>query len=188
MEKKTTTFKARGATWQVQPASGTYEEEEASRQVGRLLAQYDLSKWTFTTQLRIDNSGIPHSHPILTLNTSYLEDDERALSVLVHEQLHWLLYNDREKAKEAIHDFRQLYPNAPSKPPQGAQGEFSTYLHLIVNCLEYLELQELLGVDRARSILELSAKSDYAWIYGTVRDAAKVSEVLRHHGLARQAS
>jgi hypothetical protein len=45
--------------------------------------------WIFTHDIRIETRVIPHSHPILTLNTRSLDDDDRLLSTFVHEQLHW---------------------------------------------------------------------------------------------------
>lgn len=67
-------------------------------------------------------------------------------------------------------------------PPEGAANKSSTYLHIIVNALEYFALDELLGVSRARAALE--ARPFYTWIYQTViRDAAAIRAVLEEHGL-----
>src|SRR5690606_18717112 len=42
----------------------------------------------FTNEICVEEGVIPHSHPILTLNTR-LMDEKLILKVLVHEQFHW---------------------------------------------------------------------------------------------------
>lgn len=46
----------------------------------RILASYDLRRYTFTYQVIIDEKAIPHSHPVLTLHTRHLGSDEQLLS------------------------------------------------------------------------------------------------------------
>jgi hypothetical protein len=46
---------------------GDAKERATQSQLERLLAQYDLTPWIFTTSVLIDEDAIPHSHPILTL-------------------------------------------------------------------------------------------------------------------------
>ena len=134
--------------------------------------------------VRIDAQDIPHSHPVLTMNANYLDRDELALAVLLHEEIHWRLSARIEHAKKAIAEFRRIYPAVPSAPLEGARDEYSTYLHLIVNCLEYLALQQILGEDEARSILELWRQKRYRWIYGKVLDdTSRIRKVIRDSGL-----
>ena len=67
-------------------------EVETKVQLEKLLEQHDLSRWIFTREIVIDEkTGIPHSHPVLTLSTNYSGQDARFLSAFVHEQLHWFL-------------------------------------------------------------------------------------------------
>ncbi len=177
-------FTAKGTTWTVQQTTGTEQETEAVRQLKRILGRHDISKWTFTTEVRIDARDIPHSHPVLTMNANYLDRDELALAVLLHEEIHWHLSAHNEDTKKAIAEFRRIYPTVPTAPPEGARDEFSTYLHLIVNYLEYLALQLILGVDDARSILELWREKRYRWIYGKVLDdTSRIDGVVRDSGL-----
>ncbi|MEE8291959.1 MAG: hypothetical protein V3R80_10785, partial [Candidatus Tectomicrobia bacterium] len=95
-------------------------------------------------------------HPVLTLNTRYLNDDTAQLATFVHEQIHWFLRNHLERAKTiaALTELRALYPTVPTQLPTGARGERSTYLHLIVCALELQALTELLDEQRARQQLE----------------------------------
>lgn len=65
-------------------------EQQTKLQLERLLATYDVSRWMFTRTILIESGRdvIPHSHPVLTLSTRHLKDDELLLSTFVHEQLH----------------------------------------------------------------------------------------------------
>jgi hypothetical protein len=85
-----------GQTWgaeaiDIRLQSGTPLEERGRDQLRRLLRTYDLHKWLFTRDVLIQSGVIPHSHPVLTLNTRYVDDDTAQLATFVHEQLHWFL-------------------------------------------------------------------------------------------------
>ena len=164
---------------------GTQLEERGREQLRRLLQTYDLSRWLFTHKVLIQSRVIPHSHPVLTLNTRYIEDDTAQLATFVHEQLHWFLteHAGRQEMDTANSDLRKLYPKAPTEPPEGARGEESTYLHLIVCYLELQSLTELIGENRARE--HLASIDHYTWVYRTVlADAGRIGELVTRHGLA----
>ena len=76
-------------------------EIQTKEQLQRLLQTYDLSRWIFTRSILIDEQAIPHSHPVLTLHTRHLKDDELLLSSFVHEQLHWFLVQ-RDKGRRGL--------------------------------------------------------------------------------------
>jgi hypothetical protein len=57
------------------------EQERARQQLRRLLSQYELDPWIFTQRVKIEAGVDPQSHPILTLNTDFLDNDELQLSV-----------------------------------------------------------------------------------------------------------
>ena len=60
--------------------------------IERLAAKYDLTKYTITRDIVIDQFAINHSGPVLTLNLGrFINNDDRALSVYLHEQAHRLL-------------------------------------------------------------------------------------------------
>lgn len=155
-------------------------------QLRRLVSQHDLSKWLFTKKVLIDrDAGIPHSHPVLTLDTDYLKDDELLLATFVHEQIHWHLTQKDEQTKRAIAELKGLFPNAPAGPPDGARDQESTYLHLIVCYLEYQAVRELLGELRGRQVIEFWATHHYRWVYRQVLDEGRrIGGVVRKHGLA----
>ena len=118
--------------------------------------------------MSIDEKSIPHSHPILTLHTRHFHDDELLLSTFVHEQLHWFLVQRGKETEEAIKELHGLFPMAPTRPPEGASDEYSTYLHLLVCYLEYRADQQLLGELKARQVMDFWASDHYTWVYKMV--------------------
>jgi hypothetical protein len=68
-------------------ATGSPREALTEQQLRRLLREYAVWDWIFTYDIRIETRVIPHSHPTLTLNTRYLDDDDRLMATFVHEQL-----------------------------------------------------------------------------------------------------
>jgi hypothetical protein len=178
-----------GQTWgaeaiDIRLQSGTPLEERGRDQLRRLLRTYDLHKWLFTRDVLIQSGVIPHSHPVLTLNTRYVDDDTAQLATFVHEQLHWFLTDHVERAKTnaALTELRALYPTVPTALPEGAMGERSTYLHLIVCHLELQALTPLLGEQSARQQLE--RWTHYTWVYRTVlTETERIGELLRRHGV-----
>src|SRR5947209_9694266 len=66
-------------------------EEQRKEQMERLARQYDLKKYTITRDILIERGAMNHSHPTLTLNLRFLDNDDLALSAYVHEQGHWVL-------------------------------------------------------------------------------------------------
>lgn len=157
-------------------------EEEAREQLLRLLERYDLQRWQFTDVVQIDRLAIPHSTPVITLNTRYLDSDDRALAVYLHEQLHWFAPGWRAEVKAAIQELRQRFPAVPAFEDGGARGEGSTYLHLVVCPLEYASLTEVIGAAAARATIE--SIDVYTWVYATVlREWEYFADLLRRHGL-----
>jgi hypothetical protein len=163
---------------------GTPLEERGREQLRRLLHTYDLRKWLFTRDVLIQSGAIPHSHPVLTLNTRYLDDDTAQLATFVHEQIHWFLTDQvgDVRTNAAVRALRGLYPQAPTAPPEGARDEWSTYLHLIVCTLELQALTELLGEPSARQ--QLARWTHYTWVYQTVlTETEKIADLVRRYGM-----
>jgi hypothetical protein len=171
-------------TLEIRLHSGTPLEERGRDQLRRLLHTHDVRKWLFTRDVLIQAGVLPHSHPVLTLNTRYLDDDTAQLATFVHEQIHWFLTDHLERVKTdaALTELRALYPTVPTALPTGASSERSTYLHLIVCSLELQALTELLGEPSARQQLE--RWTHYTWVYWTVlTDTERLGGVLRRHGI-----
>ena len=167
--------------------NGSDVERETKAQFEKLLKSYDLSKYTFTRRVLIDEQATPHSHPVLTLHAhhpSLPNSDDLLLSTYVHEQLHWYLVAHRSDTEAAETELRNIYPNVPVGPPDGAQDEESTYLHL-VDC--YLEMQadrQLIGRERTARVIQFWSGHHYRWVYKKiVEDEARIAAVIQREHL-----
>jgi len=164
--------------------NNTTAEQQTKGQLERLLKTYDLSKWVFTNSIVVDEKAIPHSHPVLTLSTRHLKDDDLLLSTFVHEQAHWFVIQDQKALEGALKDLKEMFPSVPSKGPEGASDESSTYLHMAVCYLEYRALREVLGELKAKQIMDFWATDHYMWIYRTVRDRPRdIGNIMFKHKL-----
>jgi len=162
--------------------AGTALEQRGREQLERILSTWDLSRWLFTRVVRIQSRVIPHSHPVLTLNTQYLADDTAQATTFLHEQLHWFVSAHPGARDSALAELRSLYPQAPAGPPTGARDLESTYLHLIVCLLEFDSARELFGEPSARRTL--GGWRHYSWIYQEVLERPGVIRaILRKYGL-----
>jgi hypothetical protein len=131
----------------------------------------------------------------LTLNTRYLNDDEKQLSIFLHEQAHWIPV---EKRKAAVEELQEMYPEIPGVPKENqnyAGTTLATYNHLVVAWIELDAMTELVGEERARQIMrervqELvekpygPAEKSFVWYNNRVlEDAREIGQVLATHGL-----
>lgn len=143
------------------------------------LAQvYDLRPFLFTKKIHIQSQVIPHSHPVLTINTRNAEKPKKILSVWLHEELHWWALQNKKEMNLAIKELKKIYPQAPAAK--------STYLHLIICHLEMKALVFYLGEKEAREIITGIMKNDkiYPWIYYQIlyKDHA-IKRVVRKYKL-----
>lgn len=171
---------------EIELKKGSPEEARTRDQLLRLLREHDLARWIFTRKVVIDGSPnvIPHSHPVLTLSTRHLKDDDLLLSTFVHEQLHWYLTDNYERAQPALQELRKLYPDAPSGFPLGGKDQDSTYNHLIVCYWEIRAVKELLGELRGFQAGQFLAQDHYMWIYRKVlEEGYKIGPLLQKHGI-----
>ncbi len=157
-------------------------ERQGKAQMERLLQIYALDKWQFTDKVVIQSYVIPHSHPVLTLNTRYLDNDVEQLSTYLHEQIHWYADAHEEQVDEIITVFKSMYPEVPVGNGQGARTTESSYLHLLVCWLELDGLGELIGKKKDQE--NLAAKTYYQWIAKTVlEDTGEIGRVVKEHNL-----
>lgn len=163
---------------------GSKPEAQTRDQLQRLLRTYDVSPWIFTRTIIIDEKAIPFSNPVLTLHARHLHDDELLLSTFVHEEIHWLFVQRGRETEAAIKDLHALFPAVPTSAPEGASGERSTYLHLMVCDLEYAADQQLLGELKARQVMDFWATDHYTWVYATVlAKRREIENVMAAHNL-----
>lgn len=174
-------MQAQSPSVEISTKNGSKWEKSVAERVQDLLNEYDLSKWIFTNKVIVEDNVIPHSHPILTLNTKN-QSNKELLSTFIHEQLHWYVDENTESEKKAIAEFRVMYDDVPVGNREGARDEYSTYLHLIVCYLEYRSMVELVGQPEAERIM--LETNHYKWIYRTVlKDETKIKGVLVKHNL-----
>jgi hypothetical protein len=160
------------------------EAERATRDHLLALAErHDLSPWVHTTEVLIDEDQIPHSHPVLTLHTRHLGDDDGLLATFLHEQLHWFALERDDATERAKDRFRELFPEVPAASEGGARDAESTWLHLVVCDLELAATAAVIGEDAARAVL--GANTHYQWIYRQVLENPVVREVNTEVGLHR---
>jgi hypothetical protein len=170
----------------VQVANGLDVEKATAQRLLELVREYDLSGYMFTRTVRIDRRSIPHSHPVLTLHTRHLGNDELLVSTFVHEQLHWYLAERDSSVDAAITELQKLYPDVPVGYPNGARNRKSTYLHLLVNFLEFEVDKRLFGEEEARELL--AAQTHYVWIYEQVlTNSGQMQSIIARHGLQFEA-
>lgn len=165
---------AASSDFDIRLKNNTPREQAAAVQLRRLLDLHDVSDHVFTYSVMIDEYAAPHSHPILTINAVYLDDDNSAFSIFLHEQLHWLGMVLDPNMRAALVDLKAMYPSVPGYRGGGAGNEFSTYAHLIVGVQEYDVMARLVGAAEAERVLR--KKPNYRWVYG---------EVLRNLGALR---
>jgi hypothetical protein len=169
----------------IKTKNGLPQEEQRKDQMERLAKQYDLKKYTITRDILIERGAINHSHPVLTLNLRFLDNDDLALSAYVHEQAHWVLTDRNRTENPALfEDLHRTFPNLEIRPPEGDGELRSSYFHVAVCMLEWRAMEELVGPERARKVIEWKQRDHYKAIYSIVLDQREqVENVLNRHGV-----
>ena len=168
----------------IKTASGTPAEERSRQMLIGLIEDYPLQHWTWTRKIVIDETEIPHSHPVLTINPRY-DTRGKLMAVFIHEQLHWYV-NRREREFEALlADLRTAFPDAPTgRDGGGARDAYSTVLHLAICYLEWDGLRQLLSRQEADEVLHWLARDHYHWIYRQVIDRPDaIGALIDRHGV-----
>ena len=183
-------FVALGASTQtpklnIKTKNGLPQEEHRKEQMERLAKQYDLKKYTITRDVLIERGAMNHSHPTLTLNLRFLDNDDLALSAYVHEQAHWVLTDrNRFDNPSLFEDLHRAFPNLEIRVPEGDGELRSSYFHIAVCMLEWHAMEELVGPERARKVIEWKQGDHYKAIYSIVlNQREQVEGVLNRHGV-----
>jgi len=163
-------------------AHNTPRETQTKAMLERVLADYDLKKYLFTSTVVIEERAINHAFPTLTLNGRFADSEDELLASFVHEQLHWHL-RDRPGMQDAVATLRRWYPRVPVGGTEGADSEYSTYGHLIDCFLEVQAVRQLIGPERTDSVIR--NKGHYTWIYATVlRDESRIAGLVAQDRLS----
>jgi hypothetical protein len=160
-------------------------EMQEKAQLEEILKKYDLTKYTFTRKVIIEERAMNHAFPDLTLNVHFLGSDDELLSSFLHEQLHWHLRDHALQTERAMNELQTLYPKVPVGLPESADTIESTYGHL-VDC--YLEMQadrQIIGPERTDRVIK--NKPWYTWIYKTItRDEKTIADIVNENHLEIQ--
>jgi hypothetical protein len=179
-----TAAQAKTPTLKIALKNNTPIEQRKKQQIERLAAQYDLKRFTITSDIQIEQGAVAHSKPVLTLNGRFLDSDDRALSQYVHEQGHWVLGRHRGDLRDLYQDLVRAFPGIPTEPPQGSGGLQDSYFHLAVILLEWQALADLTGEERARAVEEFKQADHYTALYKTVlENRPMVESILKRYGV-----
>jgi len=148
--------------------NGSAREELVKTELEGLLKQYNVEKYSFTDKVIIEEGVIPHSHPVITLNTRRYEIPERTLTTYIHEQLHHYFEDHKGHEQSAIKILEEKYPSVPVGFPDGARDEYSTRLHLLLCTLEFKAAKDLFGSEKADELMGYWKQNYYRWIFETV--------------------
>jgi hypothetical protein len=163
-------------------AHGTKREQATKAQLEHVLLSYDVTKYTFTREVVIEEGARNHAFPVLTLNAGFADSGDDLLASYIHEQIHWHLRGHDIQQRRAVAELRRMYPGAPVGLPDGAETAYSTYGHLVTCYLEVQTIRKLLDPERAAAVIR--GKRHYLWIYRTVlAEEAKIGLVVHRHGL-----
>ena len=179
-------FSLNAASIEITTETGSERELETVRILEALRIAHDLSRWEFTDSVNVEAGVIPHSHPVLTLNTRHNGEDESDvfLSTYLHEQIHWHEDERQNAVEAAIEELKAMFPEVPVGHREGGRDESSTYLHLIVCYLELEAIARLLSAERIEALNEYWLRDHYTWIYRQVMDRGdEIGEVIRRNGL-----
>jgi hypothetical protein len=175
---------AAGGVVEIKLAHDLAPERAAKVQLERVLGKYDVEKFLFTRTVMIEKGAIPHSHPVLTLNSRHLDRDDLLLSTFLHEEMHWFLDAHQEQTASAVRELRAAFPVLPVGYPEGADSEESNYEHLIVIYLEYKSIRQLLGDTAGEDVMAYWKTDHYTRLYSTVlENSAIIQQIAARHGL-----
>lgn len=120
----------------IQAKQNLPEEIEVIKLVEDICIKYPIP--VYTHNVIVEKGAIPHSHPILTLNTR-TRNPLLILHVLIHEQFHWFT-SEHPKHKECIECFKNKYRDNEECDSLGNNKD-SFWEHLIVcfNTRDYLK-------------------------------------------------
>lgn len=151
----------------VSTASEHSREVHTARELRQLLATHDLSGLQWTSRVIINGHEVPHSHPVLVLNTQAQGD--HLLGTYVHQQLHWWT-TTHPGLTGAIADTHHAWATVPTHHGGGAATTAQTRLHLIVCHLERRAMHHIAGDVRSRRLLrqQMTTGQVYPWIYGQI--------------------
>lgn len=112
---------AQSLEFEIKLAHSDSPEIKTKNQLLKLMSAYDLSKWLFTKTVIIESGYtiVPHSYPVLTLNTRHLRNNDLLLSTFIHEELHWYI-NSLSNKNEILSLSKEGFPRPKEEFPDGS--------------------------------------------------------------------
>ena len=165
------------------------EAERMRDMLSALRRRHDLSRYEYTTIVRIVPGGETFAHPVLTLGNRFACNEDLLLSTYLHEQMHWYLWYlgtpERDMLAPFMDELVRRYPDAPIDIANGgARGYDATYEHLVVNWLEIAATSEFIGRERALAVAHAQRLRSYGWLYRkVVRDWDALGELYERHDI-----
>jgi len=138
----------------VQMVHGNLREAIANRQVVRLVGDYTLYNWLFTRDIVINENAKPHSHPILTLNASYIQEDKKQLAILLHQEFRWYLDQNQRNVGTAVKELMKRPDQLITDITKSMPNDSLSWLHLLTCTLEITALRQTLGEVSTDSLLD----------------------------------
>ena len=149
---------------------GTRCEEQTRQAIEHLAKTYNLAKYTITRDIMIEQGAAPRSYPELTMNCRFLSDDDLLLAQYVHEQGQRVLMDrHRGQMQQLFADLQRLVPKLTAEPAQG-EAKRGAYLRLAVIMLEWQGLEDLIGPQRARHVMDRKQREHNNAVYSTAVD------------------
>lgn len=120
----------------------------------------------FTNEILIERGAIPHSHPVLTLNTR-VTDESLILKTLIHELFHWH-ESKHSKTTEAIEYLKTKYPDNGECSKSKFPDSYWTHIIVCFNTRRYLE--------------KLLSAEDIGWIYQQWQAYPTIEKLVQEKG------
>lgn len=176
-------------TLNITTTNNTATELAIKKVVESLLPKWDMSRYFFTDNVIIEDRAMPHSHPVLTINSFPYNDQIMHLTDLLHEQLHWFFEEKQPQVNEAVVELKSRYPEVPVGHPLGCRDETSTYEHLLLCRLCHNLSKSIFGQEIADRVLYYLQNHHYIWVYAKVEsDGGYLDGLLSNQDLSLSAN
>lgn len=95
-----------------------------------------------------------------------------------------MMEHHRIQTRDLLAELLRLYPNIDTAPRFGDGNVGTSYIHLVVLMLEWQALENLIGVKRARAVMDFKRKDHYKALFATVIDhRPQMESFLKRYGL-----
>lgn len=163
------TFSDTTKTLKISVHSGAAAELRTRKNLIDLTSKYQLEPYIITWDIIIHEGALSFSHPVLTLNTAN-DNEDMLLADFLHEQMHWyaMMPENIDSSRAVFDKLVERFPEPIIEFPKGGGDIQGTYIHLLVNYLEFNVLTNVLGEAKALEIFQTRRTKFYTWIYESI--------------------